>query len=75
MSFATAIDVVAAFGVTYSVPYMLDTLGVKVGYVFGAISLAYTVLAVFFIPELAVGSPLILCLTQLTTLGTIFGGD
>ena len=33
---------------------MLASLGVKIGYVFGAISLAYNVFAFFFVPEIAV---------------------
>lgn len=56
MSWATSWDVLAAFAVTYSVPYLLGTpgahLGAKVGWIFAAISTASFIFAVFFVPEL-----------------------
>jgi len=51
MAFATFWDVIAAFGVTYSSPYMLAAIGNKVGYVFTAISVLSIVWAALFLPE------------------------
>ena len=56
MSWATSWDVLAAFAVTYSVPYLLGTpganLGAKVGWIFAAISFASFIFALLFVPEL-----------------------
>ena len=52
MAFGTTWDVIAAFGVTYSTPYMLQVLHAKVGYIFAGISLSSFIFAVFFVPEL-----------------------
>jgi hypothetical protein len=49
--------VLAAFGATYSGPYLLSkpgiNLGAKVGYLFGGISFAALLFVIFFVPELA----------------------
>lgn len=55
MAFATFWDVIAAFVVTYSVPYLLRAplfLGANVGWIFGGISSAALLFSVFFVPEL-----------------------
>ena len=52
MAFGTTWDVIAAFGVTYSTPYMLAKLHAKVGYIFAGISLSSFIFAVFYVPEL-----------------------
>ena len=56
MSWATSWDVLAAFTVTYSIPYLLGTpganLGAKVGWIFAGISTLSFLFALFFVPEL-----------------------
>ncbi|WVQ85136.1 hypothetical protein IAT38_007301 [Cryptococcus sp. DSM 104549] len=57
LAFGTFWDVVAAFVVTYSVPYLLGTpganLGPKVGWIFAGIAAAALVFVTFFVPEFA----------------------
>lgn len=56
MAFGCAINVVAAWVVTFTSPYLLlapyAALGAKVGYIWGAFSLSSTLYAIFFFPEL-----------------------
>ena len=56
MSFATSWQVLAAFVVTYSSPYLLASpgldLGAKVGWIFFVISCFCVIFIVFFVPEL-----------------------
>lgn len=54
MFFATIVDVLAAFGVTYSGPYLLELLGNSIGLVHGSISACALVFIVFFVPETSV---------------------
>ena len=51
----TSIDVVAAFAVTYSSPYLLTTqganLGPRVGFIFGSLCTYFCIFSIFFVPE------------------------
>ena len=40
------------FAVTFTVPYLLDAIGSKVGFVYGSISTVCLVLIFFFVPEM-----------------------
>ncbi|GFZ46602.1 hypothetical protein JCM24511_03822 [Saitozyma sp. JCM 24511] len=51
MAIATFVDVIAAFGVTYSSPYMLAALGSRVAFVFTGISVFALIFSIFFVPE------------------------
>lgn len=57
-SIGTSIDVVAAFAVTYSSPYLLSSpganLGAKVGFIFGCLCAYFCVYSIFFVPEMKV---------------------
>ena len=56
MAWATAVDVLAAFLVTFATPYIQGTpgaaLGAKVGYIFGGCATICTFFCAFFVPEL-----------------------
>ena len=56
MTWGTAVDVLAAFVVTYSIPYLLTpsgvNLGAKVGWILGGISSFMLFYSIFFVPEL-----------------------
>lgn len=60
MGFGTSVDVVSAFIVTFTLPYLLRTpganLGPKVGYVMGGLAILSLIFAVFFVPEIAVSN-------------------
>lgn len=47
----TSINVVWAFVVNFSMPYLLAAISVKVGWVFGSISVSALVLTFLFLPE------------------------
>ena len=55
-SLGTAVDVVAAFGVTYSSPYLLSSqganLGGKVAFIFGGFDVLLTVFSILYVPEI-----------------------
>ncbi|WVF67033.1 hypothetical protein IAT40_001776 [Kwoniella sp. CBS 6097] len=53
MAAATFVDVLAAFGVTYSSPYMLDLWGAKVAWLFTILGVIALVFSIFFVPETA----------------------
>ncbi|PSR83417.1 general substrate transporter [Coniella lustricola] len=56
IAFATAIDVLSAFVITFCIPYLLSTpganLGAGVGWILGGDSLLGLIFAIFFVPEL-----------------------
>ena len=49
-------DVVAAFGVTYSSPYLLNSqganLGGKVAFIFGGFDVLLTIFSILYVPEI-----------------------
>lgn len=57
MGFGTSVDVISAFIVTFTLPYLLRTpganLGAKVGYIMGGDAILSLIFAVFFVPEIA----------------------
>ncbi|OQU94908.1 hypothetical protein CLAIMM_01191 isoform 2 [Cladophialophora immunda] len=57
LSFATSVDVLSAFIVTFCIPYLLGSpganLGPKLGWLLGGDSILAVIFAVFFFPELA----------------------
>lgn len=57
MAIATSFDVVSAFAITFSIPYLLGKPGVnlaaKVGFVFMGICIAGFLFCFFLVPELA----------------------
>lgn len=59
MAFGTAINVVAAWVVVFTSPYLLSepyaALGPRVGWIWGSFALAATIYTIFFVPELKVG--------------------
>ncbi|KAF3764346.1 general substrate transporter [Cryphonectria parasitica EP155] len=56
MAFATAIDVLSAFVITFCIPYLLGTpganLGAGVGWILGGDAILGCIFAIFFVPEL-----------------------
>lgn len=56
IAFGTAIDVLSAFVVTFSVPYLLGkpgaNLGANVGWIFGGDAVFGLIFSIFFVPEL-----------------------
>ena len=48
-------SVVAAWLVSFVVPYLLDRIGSNIGWVFGGISAASVIWTYFYVPELYVG--------------------
>ena len=54
MAFGTAMDVAAAFLVTFVTPYILPSLGVNIGWIFGSVSALCVVWGALFFPELKV---------------------
>ena len=53
-AFGTACDVLAAFLVTFVTPYLLPTMGVNIGWIFGSVALFASIWGFFFFPELKV---------------------
>lgn len=51
MAFTTAVSIVAAFVVAFSVPYILDKIAANVGWVFGAMATCAVVYTYFCVPE------------------------
>lgn len=51
MAFTTAISIVAAFIVAFSIPYILDDIGANIGWVFGAMATIVTIYTYFCVPE------------------------
>lgn len=56
MALGCAVDVVAAFVVTFVTPFLIKpehaNLESKVGFIFGGFTTLYTIWAIFFLPEL-----------------------
>lgn len=56
IAFATAIDVLSAFIVTFTIPYLLGTpgahLGAGLGWILGGDSILAFIFAILFVPEL-----------------------
>ncbi|KAJ9150704.1 General substrate transporter [Pleurostoma richardsiae] len=52
MAFGTVIDVIAAFLVTFVTPYLLPSMGVKIGWIFGSVAAFSLIWGIFFFPEL-----------------------
>lgn len=56
MALGCAVDVVAAFVVTFVTPYLIKphyaNLSSKVGFIFGGFTTLYLIWAIFFLPEL-----------------------
>jgi MFS transporter, SP family, sugar:H+ symporter len=48
--------VVAAFIVAFCVPYLLDDIGAKIGWVFGTISFLAAIYSYFCVPEIKVSA-------------------
>lgn len=51
---ALTCDVVAAFLVTFVTPYLLPSMGVKIGWIFGSVGAFSILWGYFFFPELKV---------------------
>ncbi|RMJ11839.1 hypothetical protein CDV36_008500 [Fusarium kuroshium] len=54
MAFGTAIDVAAAFLVTFVTPYLLPSMGVNIGWIFGSVACFSVIWGFLFFPELKV---------------------
>ena len=54
MALTSTINVVAAWLVAYSVPYLLDSIGSNIGWLFGGFAVLATFYAYFRVPEIAV---------------------
>ncbi|KAI0473559.1 general substrate transporter [Xylariaceae sp. FL0804] len=52
MALTSSINVVAAFLVAFCVPYMLDSIGSNIGWIFGGFSVVATIYAYFRVPEI-----------------------
>lgn len=74
MALATSFDVVSAFLITFTIPYLLGkpgaNLAAKVGFVFMGICIAGFLFSLFFVPELAGRS-----LEEVDELFEVGGGD
>lgn len=51
MAFTTAISVIAAFIVAFSIPYILDEISAHIGWVFGAMASLAAIYTFFCVPE------------------------
>lgn len=51
MGLGIAVNVICAFTVAFSVPYLLDAIGANIGWLFGGIAIVAAVYAFFFVPE------------------------
>lgn len=52
MAFNTAIGIISAFVVTFSVPYILAAIGVNMGWLFGGMAIVAIAFTYFCVPEL-----------------------
>lgn len=52
MAFSSTVNVVAAWLVSFTVPYLLDVIGARIGYIYGSFGIVATVYAYFFVPEI-----------------------
>lgn len=52
MAFSSTVNVVAAWLVAFTVPYLLDAIGARIGYIYGGFAIVATVYAYFFVPEI-----------------------
>ncbi|KAH8811051.1 hypothetical protein F5884DRAFT_819467 [Xylogone sp. PMI_703] len=52
MAFGTACDVAAAFLVTFVTPYLLPSMGVNIGWIFGSVAVFSVIWGFLFFPEL-----------------------
>lgn len=53
MSFTSTVNVVAAWLVAFTVPYLLDDIGANIGWIFGGFSIIATFYAYFRVPEIS----------------------
>lgn len=53
-AFGTGCDVLAAFLVTFVTPYLLPSMGISIGWIFGSVAAFSVVWGFFFFPELKV---------------------
>lgn len=51
MAAAITVDTLSGFAVSYSTPYMLDSMGNNIGYVFLGFAVAALFWVAFFMPE------------------------
>lgn len=52
MAFSSSINVVAAWLVAFTVPYLLDVIGANIGWVYGGFAVVATTYAYWFVPEI-----------------------
>lgn len=51
MGLGIAVNVVCAFIVAFSVPYLLDAIGANIGWLFGGVAIFASIYAFFYVPE------------------------